>query len=92
MLTALPIDVRQKRVAETSENLEEILEPFGDLRCVREVTVGGAVSDTFAKEMTERMKSTDPVETSMMGKVLDEGMGASNYTGGVQLCVYGNDL
>lgn len=82
----------QKRCAETPENLEEILEPFGDLRRVREAKIGGALSESFAKALVERMKSTEPVETSMMGKVLDEGMSASNYAGGVQLCVYGNDL
>lgn len=82
----------QKRCAETPENLEEILEPFGDLRSVREVTVGGAVSESFAKTLAERMRSTEPVETSMMGKVLDDRMGGSDAVGGVRVCVYGNDL
>lgn len=81
-----------KRCAETPENLEEILEPFGDLRSVRDVTVGGAVSESFAKTLAERMRSTDPVETSMMGKVLDDRMGGSDAVGGVRVCVYGNDL
>ena len=81
-----------RRAAETSDDLEKILEPFSCLRRVREATVGGAVTDQFATNLQNLMRSHEPVDEKLMSKVLDEGMSASNNTGGVQLCVYGNDL
>lgn len=82
----------QKRAAETTQGLAEILQPFGYLRSVREATVGGAISTEFAMDLLQMMKSSEPVDPSVLGKVLDEAMSVSNNSGGVQLCVYGNDL
>lgn len=41
-----------------NEDLEEMLEPFGELRGVREVEITGAVTDTFAESLRKTMMDT----------------------------------
>lgn len=40
-----------------SEDLEEMLEPFAELRGVREVGITGAVTNTFARKLERTMMS-----------------------------------
>ncbi|KAI5364867.1 hypothetical protein Slin15195_G044050 [Septoria linicola] len=47
-----------------NEDLEEMLEPFADLRGVREVEVAGAVTDSFAKSLRSSMMDTNPADTT----------------------------
>ncbi|KAF2484683.1 hypothetical protein BDY17DRAFT_296130 [Neohortaea acidophila] len=82
---------RGRGTTDSSKDLQDILEPFSYLRGVRHATVGGAVSPQFAEELIRTMKSTEPCAT-MVKSLLDEGMSTSNEAGGVQLCVYGNDI
>lgn len=74
-----------------AEDLEEMLEPFADLRGVREVSIGGAITDQFSQKLRETMMSASPLPQEHR-VVADEGMSPTTFKGSVQLCVYGNDL
>ena len=73
-----------------SEDLETMLEPFRQLYGVREVSVRGAVTESFARDLEASMRSPTPPDhiTPNDGKVDDAGMDAP--LAGV--CVYGNDI
>ena len=47
-----------------SEDLEEMLEPFGELRGVREVDISGAVTEAFAQSLRANMMSTETTDTT----------------------------
>ena len=93
VLDALKSDIVRQREGgiKVSEDLEEMLEPFGDLRGVREVNINGAVTERFARALEEKMTSIESVEDRTWTKVDSERMWASNG-GDVPLCVYGNDM
>lgn len=81
--------VRQREGSiRVNEDLEEMLEPFGDLAGVREASVTGAVNEAFAVVLTERMKSAE--HKPLRCCIDDEGLNLSEAD--PQLCVYGNDI
>jgi hypothetical protein len=74
-----------------SEDIEEILEPFGHLCGVRDPRVIGAVGQTYARELEDRMRDFENGDTrgcccsgGMADLAVDEKA--------VQLSVYGNDI
>ncbi|GAB7362440.1 hypothetical protein MBLNU230_g2762t1 [Neophaeotheca triangularis] len=50
-------------VAKVAEDLEEMLEPFDQLRGVREASVNGSVTGLFAEQLASRMQSDEPPGT-----------------------------
>jgi hypothetical protein len=79
-------------VQRISQDIEEILEPFGHFCGVRDPRVVGAVSQAYARELEECMRDPEPREQQgcccsggMADLVVDEKKA-------VQLCVYGNDI
>lgn len=81
--------VRQREAgSKISEDVAEMLEPFGDLRGVREVAISGAVTDDFARTLSETMRSTAPLDRSI---AVTEGMHDLEIARPL-LCVYGNDM
>jgi hypothetical protein len=79
-------------VQRISQDIEEILEPFGHFCGVRDPRVVGAVGQAYARELEERMRDPEPRQQpgcccsgGMADLVVDEKKA-------VQLCVYGNDI
>jgi len=79
-------------VQRISQDIEEILEPFGHFCGVRDPRVVGAVGQTYARELEERMRDPEPRQPQgcccsggMADLVVDEKKA-------VQICVYGNDI
>lgn len=81
--------VRQREGNRINSDVEEMLEPFSDWRAVREVTITGAVTDNFARELEAKMKSDEKLNlaTRLSHRVKDLDMYPTP-----QLCVYGNDI
>jgi hypothetical protein len=69
--------------------VEEILEPFGHLCGVRDARVMGAVGESSARELEERMRGFEH-GGGADGCCCGGGMAVEEK--GVQLCVYGNDI
>ncbi|KAK4501371.1 hypothetical protein PRZ48_007179 [Zasmidium cellare] len=81
--------VRQREVGnKISEDVAEMLEPFGDLRGVREVAISGAVTNDFARSLEETMRGTTPHDrtTTLTKRMHDLDIATP------PICVYGNDL
>jgi hypothetical protein len=72
-----------------SKDVEEILEPFGHLCGVRDARVMGAVGESSARELEERMRGFEH-GGGADGCCCGGGMAVEEK--GVQLCVYGNDI
>jgi len=79
-------------VQRISQDIEEILEPFGHFCGVRDPRVIGAVGQAYARELEERMRDTEPDQQQgcccsggMADLIVDEKKA-------VQICVYGNDI
>lgn len=86
--------VRQREGGiKVAEDLEEMLEPFGDLRGVHHVAIYGAVTETFAANLRKKMMSmekADPTERLARGiRDFDLPPGMNQDP---RLCVYGNDI
>jgi hypothetical protein len=74
-----------------SEDIEEILEPFGHLCGVRDPRVIGAVGQAYARELEDRMRDFENGDTG--GCCCSGGMAdLAVDEKAVQLCVYGNDI
>lgn len=60
VLDQVKSDIIRKREGSirVNEDLEEMLEPFGELRGVREVDISGAVTDVFAQNLRASMMDT----------------------------------
>lgn len=59
--------VRQREGSvKVAEDLEEMLEPFGDLRGVRTVQIAGAVTDKFSDRLAAKMMSMEKVDVSAL--------------------------
>lgn len=74
-----------------SEDIAEMLEPFGCLRGVQYAKIMGAVGDDVAQRLEERMQSTGhdgAPACCCSGSMADAAVDEKS----VQLCVYGNDL
>lgn len=71
-----------------AEDLEEMLEPFGELRGVRSVQIAGAVTTEFSERLVMKMMSLDKLDASTLAR------SAQDIEASVepQLCVYGNDI
>lgn len=81
--------VRQRDAGDKiSEDVEEMLEPFADLIGVREAAVSGAVTDTFARSLEARMRSTKPPDRTTVPTKSMSDLEMATY----QMCVYGNDM
>lgn len=81
--------VRQREAGnKISEDVAEMLEPFSDLRGVREVAISGAVTEAFARSLEETMRSTTALDRSIM---LARGVHDLDIAT-PPICVYGNDL
>lgn len=80
-------------VQRASEDIEEILEPFGHFCGVRDPRVLGAVGQVYARELEERMRDDSPT-TEQQDCCCGGGMAdlAVDEKQPVQLCVYGNDI
>lgn len=79
-------------VQRISEDIEEILEPFGHFYGVRDPRVMGAVGQAYARELEERMRDDEPREQQdccCSGGMADLAVDEKKT---VQLCVYGNDI
>lgn len=59
VLDALKSNIVREREGgvKMSEDIEQMLEPFGQLRGVQQAFIGGAVSDAYARNLEETMKS-----------------------------------
>lgn len=73
------------------QEIEYMLEPFGELDCVQYVNVVGAVTPSFARNLEQKMQTKSPPGSRKI-KVDDEGMAALSRGKGPPLCVYGNDM
>jgi len=74
-----------------SEDIAEMLEPFGCLRGVQYAKIMGAVGDDVAQRLEERMQSTGhdgAPACCCSGSMADAAVDEKS----VQLCVYGNDI
>ena len=60
VLDALKTSIVREREGsiKVSEDIEEMLEPFGELRGVQQVSVVGAVTESYARKLEARMTST----------------------------------
>ncbi|KAK5121890.1 hypothetical protein LTR85_004461 [Meristemomyces frigidus] len=93
VLDAVKSDIVRQREGgiRVAEDLEIMLEPLRQLYGVREVSISGAVTDRFARELEACMRSTERPEADerhVRVDVEDAGLGAP--VKGV--CVYGNDI
>jgi hypothetical protein len=79
-------------VQRISQDIEEILEPFGHFCGVRDPRVVGAVGQAYARELEERMR--DPESRQQQGCGCSGGMAdlVVDEKKAVQICVYGNDI
>jgi hypothetical protein len=79
-------------VQRISQDIEEILEPFGHFCGVRDPRVVGAVGQAYARELEERMR--DPEPRQQQGCCFSGGMAdlVVDEKKAVQICVYGNDI
>jgi hypothetical protein len=79
-------------VQRISQDIEEILEPFGHFCGVRDPRVVGAVGQAYARELEERMR--DPEPRQQQGCCCSGGMAdlVVDEKKAVQICVYGNDI
>ena len=79
-------------VQRISQDIEEILEPFGHFCGVRDPRVVGAVGQAYARELEERMR--DPEPGQQQGCYCSGGMAdlIVDEKKAVQICVYGNDI
>jgi hypothetical protein len=79
-------------VQRISQDIEEILEPFGHFCGVRDPRVVGAVGQAYARELEERMR--DPEPHQQQGCCCSGGMAdlIVDEKKAVQICVYGNDI
>lgn len=91
VLDALKFDPRQREAGYRVPNdVEIILEPFKQLYGVRDVSVAGAVTESFACKLETTMRSTDPPPETQIGNMdMDDGGVAAPVAG---VCVYGNDI
>lgn len=77
----------------TDEDVAELLDPFTDLYGVGSVSVVGAVSDDYAQNLAKAMMDKGRKNSVRRLQPVEEWHpGAAGSIGGVQLCVYGNDL
>lgn len=77
----------------SDDDVADMLEPFSDLYGVGSVSVIGAVPEDFAQALTELMMDKSRGDTvKKIEPVEDEVLTGASIKGGVQLCVYGNDL
>jgi len=91
VIDALKSDPRQRDAGyRVSDDVETMLEPFKQLYGVREVSVSGAVTVLFARELEAAMTSTDPPPEVQIGNVDADGDVFGTPVAG--LCVYGNDI
>ena len=74
-----------------AEDIEEMLEPFGNLRGVQQVRIGGAVTDEFARRLEDKMRSKWTVE-EMCSRFANLNMSVTDSPLPPPLCVYGNDI
>ncbi|CZT21798.1 uncharacterized protein RCC_07664 [Ramularia collo-cygni] len=51
-----------------SEDLEAILDPFGNLRGVRNVQITGAVTKSFSESLATKMMSTEMVDAAILAR------------------------
>lgn len=81
--------VRQREGSiRVAEDLEEMLEPFGNLRGVRNVQIAGAVTAQFSESLTMKMMSLEKADVDALARsALDDEDEVD-----AQLCVYGNDI
>lgn len=70
------------------KDLEEMLEPFRDLRGVRSVQIDGAVTDEFSKILAAKMMSLDSVDAAVLARSARD----LDVPSEPQMCVYGNDI
>ena len=79
-------------VQRISQDIEEILDPFGHFCGVRDPRVVGAVGQAYARELEERMR--DPEPHQQQGCCCSGGMAdlIVDEKRAVQICVYGNDI
>lgn len=85
------LKARFGEVQRISQDIEEILEPFGHLCGVRDPRVLGAVGEVYARQLEGRMRSFERRE--QQGCCCKGGMAdLAAEEKAVQLCVYGNDL
>jgi hypothetical protein len=79
-------------VQRISQDIEEILEPFGHFYSVRDPRVVGAVGQAYARELEDRMR--DPEPRQQQGCCCSGGMAdlIVDEKKAVQICVYGNDI
>ena len=79
-------------VQRISQDIEQILEPFGHFCGVRDPRVVGAVGQVYARELEERMR--DPEPGQQQGCCCSGGMAdlVVDEKKAVQICVYGNDI
>ena len=79
-------------VQRISQDIEEILEPFGHFCGVRDPRVVGAVGQAYARELEERMRNPEPRQPQ--GCCCSGGMAdlVEDEKKAVQICVYGNDI
>jgi hypothetical protein len=79
-------------VQRISQDIEQILEPFGHFCGVRDPRVVGAVGQADARELEERMR--DPEPGQQQGCCCSGGMAdlVVDEKKAVQICVYGNDI
>jgi hypothetical protein len=81
--------VRQREgTIRISEDLEIMLEPFLDLRGVREVQISGAVTDKFAANLKEKMMSLEKLDPAAIERSLQD----LDLAPPPRMCVYGNDM
>ncbi|TKA74294.1 hypothetical protein B0A55_05415 [Friedmanniomyces simplex] len=71
------------------EDVETVLMPLRQLYGVRDVSVSGAVTDGFARELETCLRSTERPANASVTDVDDLGGLAAPMAG---LCVYGNDI
>ena len=82
-------DGRRTGSERISDDIEDMLSPFGQLRGVRDISIGGAVPDDFAMGLEQVMRSTAPVEYDPHMDLIDSPAEASKPP---PLRVYGNDI
>ena len=93
VVDALKSDAVRQREGQVKANddIEEMLEPFGTLRGVGQVSIGGAVTADFAGQLASKMKSQPDREELERMKLLERRR-IMLCTGPPALCVYGNDM
>ncbi|KAK0940454.1 hypothetical protein LTR29_008042 [Friedmanniomyces endolithicus] len=76
-------------VTTANADVETVLTPLRQLYGVRDVSISGAVSPEFARELVTRLRSTERPVDECVTDVDDVGGLAGSVAG---LCVYGNDI